>query len=193
MRVLVACEFSGRVRDAFLARGHDAMSCDLLPTESPGPHYQGDVRDVLDGGWDLMIADPPCTHLSYVSHGHWRNTPEEAAAAAFARLLMDAPIPRVAVENPLGILDHLIRHYDQIVQPYQFGDSYSKRTCLWLRNLPLLRPDALWVSPAMSLVGYHRRHSSKRIRAHLASVTAAGIARAMAEQWGCLPVLEVSK
>ncbi len=142
MNVLIACEFSGTVRDAFRALGHDAMSCDFIPTGKPGPHYLGDVRDVLDGGWDLMIAHPPCTYLC--SSGlHWnKRRPERAAqtdeAVEFVRLLMNAPIPHIAIENPIGCLSSRIRKPDQIIQPWHFGDDASKATCLWIKDLPLL-------------------------------------------------------
>lgn len=137
MRVLVACEFSGVVRDAFIAAGHDAMSCDLLPTDSPGPHYEGDVRDVIDDDWDLMVAHPPCTHLA-VSGARWfkDKQQEQTEALDFVRLLMDAPIPRIAVENPVSIISSRIRKPDQIVQPWQYGHGETKATCLWLKNLP---------------------------------------------------------
>lgn len=147
MKVLIACEYSGTVRDAFLAKGHDAMSCDLLPTESPGPHYQGDVCDVLRAGWDLMIAHPPCTYLC--SSGlHWNTRrPERAAltedALGFVRLLLAAPIPRIALENPVGCISTRIRKPDQTIQPWQFGHDASKATCLWLKGLPLLHPTKL--------------------------------------------------
>lgn len=142
MKVLIACEYSGRVRDAFLRAGHDAMSCDLLPTDAPGPHYQGDVRDVLGNGWDLIIAHPPCTYLS-VSGMHWtkrglRDPKLTEDALDFVRLLMDAPAPRVAVENPVSVISSRIRRPDQIVQPWMFGHDASKKTCLWLKGLPLL-------------------------------------------------------
>ena len=141
MRVLVACEYSGRVRDAFRARGHDAMSCDLLPTEVPGPHYQGDVRDVLCDGWDLMIAHPPCTHLAVSGARHFfRKEREQAEALDFVRLLLAAPIPRIALENPVSIISSRIRKPDQVIQPWQFGHGETKATCLWLRGLPLLTP-----------------------------------------------------
>jgi hypothetical protein len=145
LKVLVACEFSGTVRDAFRAHGHDAMSCDLLPTEREGPHYCGDVRDVLGQQWDLLIAHPPCTYLS--SSGlHWnKRTPGRAKlteqAIEFARMLIDAThIPFRAVENPIGCLSTRVREPDQILQPWQFGEDASKATCLWLHGLPRLRP-----------------------------------------------------
>jgi hypothetical protein len=151
MRVLVACEYSGRVRDAFIARGHKAMSCDLLPTEAPGPHYQGDITDVLDKGWDLMIAHPPCTYLS-VSGMHWttrglRDPQLTEDALNFVRLLMDAPIPRIAIENPVSVISSRIRKPDQIIHPWMFGDDASKKTCLWLKSLPLLEVDYPRVVP----------------------------------------------
>ena len=151
MRVLVACEYSGTVRDAFRRAGHDAMSCDLLPTEAPGPHYQGDVRDVLDDGWDLMVAHPPCTYLS-VSGMHWttrglRDPQLTEDALTFVRLLLEAPVPRIALENPVSIISSRIRKPDQIVQPWMFGHDASKKTCLWLKGLPRLMPTAV-VAPA---------------------------------------------
>ena len=144
MRVLIACEYSGRVRDAFIARGHDAISCDLLPTESPGPHFVGDVRELLDDGFDLLCAHPPCTYIA--SSGlHWnKRVPGREAltveAIRFVRLLLDAPIPRIALENPIGCISSRIRKPDQIIQPWQFGEDASKATCLWLKGLPPLRP-----------------------------------------------------
>lgn len=156
MRVLVACEFSGVVRDAFIARGHEAMSCDLLPTESPGPHDQGDVRGIIGRGWDLMIAHPPCTYLS-VSGLHWNaRRPGRAAqteeALEFVRELLAAPIKRIALENPVGCISTRIRPSDQTIQPWQFGHDASKATCLWLKNLPLLKPTG-YVSPRLVCCG----------------------------------------
>lgn len=144
MRVMIACEYSGRVRDAFIARGHSAMSCDILPSDAPGPHYQGDVRDVLGDGWDLVVAHPPCTYLS-VSGMHWtkrglRDPKLTEDALDFVRLLLDAPCQRVAVENPVSVISSRIRRPDQIVQPWMFGHDASKATCLWLRGLPKLVP-----------------------------------------------------
>lgn len=141
MRVLVACEYSGRVRDSFLSRGHNAMSCDLLPSESEGPHYQGPVEDVLGDGWDLMIAHPPCTHLAVSGSRHfYRKQKEQAEALDFVRLLMEAPIARWCIENPVSVISSAIRPPDQIIQPWQFGHGETKATCLWLHNLPRLRP-----------------------------------------------------
>ena len=136
VKVLIACEFSGVVRDAFIRRGHDAMSCDLLTSETPGSHYQGDVQDLLTPGrWDLMIAHPPCTHLC-VSGARWfkGKQSEQAEALEFVRLLMDAPIPRIAIENPISIISSRIRKPDQIIQPWQFGHGETKKTCLWLKG-----------------------------------------------------------
>ena len=142
MKVLVACEYSGIVRNAFTALGHDAWSCDILPTETPGNHYQCDVRDVLGLGWDLMIAHPPCTFLS-VSGMHWtkrglRDPKLTEDALDFVRLLMDANIKQIAIENPVSVISSRIRKPDQIIQPWQFGHNASKATCLWLKNLPRL-------------------------------------------------------
>ncbi|MGA1295851.1 MAG: DNA cytosine methyltransferase [Burkholderiaceae bacterium] len=144
MKVLIACEYSGTVRDAFLRLGHDAMSCDLLPTEKPGPHYQGNVLDVISQDWDLMIAHPPCTYLS-VSGMHWtarglRDPKLTEDALDFVQQLLNAPIPRIALENPVSIISSRIRKPDQIVQPYEYGHDASKKTCLWLKNLPPLTP-----------------------------------------------------
>ncbi len=144
IKVLVACEYSGKVRDAFIAAGHEAMSCDLLPTDAPGPHYQGDVRDVLYDGWDLMVAHPPCTYLS-VSGMHWttrglRDPKLTEDALDFVRLLLEAPIKHIAVENPVSVISSRIRKPNQIIHPWMFGHDASKKTCLWLKNLPLLVP-----------------------------------------------------
>lgn len=145
LKVLVACEYSGRVRDAFIRAGHIAMSCDFLPSESDfGPHWQGDVMEVIDHGWDLMIAHPPCTYLA-VSGLHWNaRVPGRAdkteEALLFVRALLDAPIPRICVENPVSIISSRIRKPDQIIQPWQFGHDASKATCLWLKGLQPLRP-----------------------------------------------------
>lgn len=151
MRVLVACEYSGTVRDAFLRQGHDAMSCDLLPTDVPGPHYQGDVADIINDGWDMMIAHPPCTYLC--SSGlHWnKRRPERAAqteeALQFVQFLLSANIPKIALENPIGCISTGIRKQDQVIQPWQFGDNASKRTALWLKGLPKLQVNIANVVP----------------------------------------------
>lgn len=183
MKVLVACEYSGVVRDAFLARGHDAMSCDLLPTDVPGPHYQGDVRDVLAVGWDLMVCHPPCTHLA-VSGARWfkDKRQEQAEALDFVRTLLDAPVPMICLENPVSIISSRIRKPDQIIQPWQFGHGETKATCLWLKNLPPLKPTNI-VSGREAKV--HRMPPSPD-RWKLRSTTYRGIGEAMADQWGWL-------
>ncbi len=183
MKVLVACEFSGTVRDAFARLGHDAWSCDLLPTESPGNHYQCDIFDVIENGWDLMIAHPPCTHLA-VSGARWfkDKLQEQEAALEFVRKLLSANIPKIALENPVSIISSRIRKPDQIIQPWQFGQGETKATCLWLKNLPKLvhtdivpgREQRCWREPP----GVDRW--KKR------SKTYQGIADAMADQWSRL-------
>ena len=195
MKVLVACEYSGTVRDAFRAAGHDALSCDLLPTDVPGPHYQGDVTDIINDGWDLMVAHPPCTYLC--SSGlHWnKRRPERAQmtedALKFVQFLLDAHIPRIALENPIGCIGTRIRKADQTIQPWQFGHDASKSTCLWLKNLPLLTPTAVvepriangkkrWANQTDS--GQNRLPPSED-RWRIRSETYAGIAAAMVAQW----------
>jgi len=139
MRVLVACEFSGIVREAFRQKGHDAYSCDLIPTEIPGKHIQGNVIDILQDGWDLMIAHPPCTYLAVSGARWWSQRKEEQEdAIAFVMLLAEAPIPKIAIENPIGRLSTIWRKPDQIIQPWQFGHGETKATCFWLKGLPLL-------------------------------------------------------
>jgi site-specific DNA-cytosine methylase len=184
VKVLVACEFSGVVRRAFRARGHDAWSCDLLPAADNDPHHvQGDVREVLQAGWDLMIAHPPCTHLA-VSGARWfkDKAAEQAEALAFVRVLLAAPIKRKALENPVSVISSRIRKPDQIIQPWMFGHGETKATCLWLDNLPPLRPTNV-VSGREARV--HKLPPSPD-RWKLRSVTYAGIAEAMADQWGAL-------
>lgn len=255
MRVLIACEYSGRVRDAFLALGHDALSCDLLPTDSQGPHYQGDVTHLLDGWklvscagdmiecdecdelfcpehnqhyseckcfgphsddeleykeidgslfarpidnphWDLLVAHPPCTYLS-VSGIHWttrglRDPKLTEDALAFVQLLMNAPIQKIAIENPISVISSRIRKPDQVIQPWQFGHDASKKTCLWLKNLPPLKPTQIiegrfvdgkkrWGNQTDS--GQNRLGPSND-RWKIRSETYPGIAQAIAEQWG---------
>jgi len=181
MKVLVACEYSGTVRDTFIAAGHEALSCDLLPTDVPGPHYQGDVRDVLHDGWDLMIAHPPCTHLA-VSGARWfkDKQAEQAEALDFVRLLLDAPIERIALENPISVISSRIRKPDQIIQPWQFGHGETKATCLWLKGLPKLEPTNI-VDGREARV--HKLPPSAD-RWKIRSTTYKGIAEAMAQQWG---------
>ena len=180
-RVLVACEFSGRVRDAFIANGCHAVSCDLLPTDIPGPHYQGDVFDIIDDGWDLMVAHPPCTHLA-VSGARWfkYKQQEQREALDFVQRLMDASIPQIAIENPVSIISSRIRKPDQIIQPWMFGHGETKATCLWLKNLPKLEPTNI-VNGREARI--HNIPPSKD-RGMIRSITFQGIADAMAEQWG---------
>lgn len=200
MRVLIACEYSGVVRDAFLRAGHYAMSCDLLPCESSasGDHYQGDVRDILDHDWDLMVAHPPCTYLS-VSGMHWtrrglRDPQLTEDALAFVRALLKAPVPRIALENPVSIISSRIRKPDQIIQPWQFGHDASKKTCLWLKGLPPLQPTSI-VEPRIvngrQRWGNQTDSGQNRLgpsddRWKIRSATYDGIAQAMADQWGIL-------
>jgi site-specific DNA-cytosine methylase len=193
MKVLVACEYSGVVRDAFIAKGHDAMSCDLLPTDREGPHYQGDVFDIINDGWDLMIAHPPCTHLS-VSGARWfkHKQKEQTEALDFVRRLLDASIEKIALENPISIISNRIRKPDQIIQPWQFGHDASKSTCLWLKGLPKLIATNL-ISPrivngkkrwANQTDSGQNRITPSEDRWKIRSTTFQGIANAMAEQWG---------
>ena len=196
MKVLIACEFSGTVRDAFARRGHDAMSCDLLPTEKDGPHYQGSVFDIINDGWDLMIAHPPCTYLSS-SGQHWnKRRPERAAqteeAIQFFMALANAPIPQIAIENPVGCISTRWRKPDQIIQPHQFGHDASKATCLWLKGLDTLWPTTI-VIPRMvngrPRWGNQTDSGQNKLgpsadRWAIRSLTYPGIAEAMAEQWG---------
>jgi len=184
MKILIACEYSGTVREAFSKLGHDAWSCDILETEIPGNHLQCDVREILGDGWDMMIAHPPCTHLA-VSGARWFKDKkvEQAEALEFVRLLLNAPIERIALENPISIISSHIRKPDQIIQPWQFGHGETKATCLWLQNLPKLQPtnivegreQRIWKMPP----GENRWKERSR--------TFEGIAQAMANQWGNLP------
>lgn len=180
MKVLVACEFSGIVREAFRAKGHDAWSCDLLPTEIPGQHYQGDVRDILGQDWDLMVAHPPCTHLA-VSGARWFKNKliEQQEALDFVRMLLEANIPRIALENPISIISSKIRKPDQIIQPWQFGHGETKATCLWLKNLPLLKSTNVVLGREARI---HKMPPNVN-RWKERSRTFTGIAEAMAEQW----------
>ncbi len=181
MKVLVACEFSGIVRDALIRAGHDAVSCDLLPTEAPGPHIQGDVLAHLDAReYDLMIAFPPCTHLA-VSGARWfkDKKDEQLKALAFFVSLLRANIPRIALENPVGIVSSRIRKPDQIIQPWQFGHGETKATCLWLKGLPPLFPTRI----AMERVARVHREPPGPNRWKNRSRTPAGVATAMADQW----------
>ena len=197
LRVLVACEFSGIVREAFREKGHDAWSCDLIPSEMEGNHIIGDVREVFELGWDLMIAHPPCTYLNSAGI-HWNNRgrgwESTEKALQFVRELLEAPIPRIALENPVGIISSRIRKPDQYIQPYDFGDDASKKTGLWLKNLPLLVPTERvkgrivngkerWANQTDS--GQNKLAPSES-RWMDRSRTYSGIARAMSEQWGML-------
>ena len=185
MKILVACEYSGAVREAFAAKGHKVKSCDLLPADNinSGSHYQGDVKDIISDGWDMMLAFPPCTHLA-VSGARWfkekRADGRQQAALDFVRLLMEAPINKIVIENPVSVISSHIRKPDQTIQPWQFGHGETKRTCLWLKNLPKLTPtdivegreQRIWKLPP----------SADRWK--LRSKTFEGIASAMANQWG---------
>jgi len=181
MNILIACELSGRVRDAFIKKGHNVISCDLLPTEQPGPHYQGDVRDIINNGFDLMIAHPPCTYLA-VSGARWfkNRQKEQKEALEFVNLILSASIQKIALENPISVISSKIRKPDQIIQPWMFGHGETKATCLWLKNLPKLQPTNV-VSGRENRI--HRMPPSKN-RSKLRSTTYQGIADAMAEQWG---------
>lgn len=181
LRVLVACEFSGRVRDAFAAKGHDAWSCDILPTDFPGNHYQGNVLDILNDAWDLMIAHPPCTHLA-VSGARWFKDKlfEQQEALKFIIKLMDANIKKICIENPISIISSKITKPTQIIHPWQFGHGETKATCLWLKNLPILKSTNIVDGREARI---HKMSPNKN-RAKERSLTFPGIASAMAEQWG---------
>lgn len=182
MRVLAACEFSGRVRDAFAALGHDAWSCDLLPTDASGKHLVGDVLQHLNG-WDLIVAFPPCTHLCVSGARWWKDkAPQQEQAIRFVQAIASADCPRIAIENPIGILSRVWRKPDQIIQPWQFGHGETKATCLWLRGLPKLLPTCI-VDGRENRV--HRMPPGKD-RWRLRSLTYQGVADAMASQWGGL-------
>lgn len=192
MRVLIACEYSGVVRSAFAARGHTAVSCDLLPTDNPkGWHVQGDVLALLGEGWDLMIAHPPCTHLAVSGARHFeakRASGVQQEALEFVRALLAAPIPRIALENPVSIISSQIRKPDQVIQPWQFGHGETKATCLWLKGLPKLKPTNI-VEGREARV--HKMPPSPD-RWKLRSTTYAGIAAAMADQWGQVEQMEIA-
>jgi hypothetical protein len=197
MRVLVACEYSGRVRDAFTSLGHDAWSCDTLTTESPGNHYVCNVLDVLGLGWDLMIGHPPCTYLCIAGLHYSKKDSERMKltmkAYDFFMALYNSSIPKIAIENPVGIVSTLFRKPDQIINPFQFGEPERKKTCLWLKGLPKLIPETnLEVKPRKTILrksgvkkgqpyNYYWRQGKS---AHERSRTFQGIANAMARQWG---------
>jgi len=196
MKILIACEYSGIVRDAFTRKGHDAMSCDILPTESEGKHYQGDIFDVLYDDWDMMIAHPPCTHLA-VSGARWftegkKSWSLQVEALDFVRKLLDAPINKIALENPVSVISTKIRKPNQIIQPFEYGHNVSKKTCLWLKNLPnlkstkIVKPDLVIFSNGkkMSRTFYESFKLPPKERSKVRSKFYKGIAEAMAEQWG---------
>lgn len=195
MKILIACEYSGKVRDSFRQRGHEAVSCDLLPTDVPGPHYQGDVFDIINDGWDMMIGFPPCTYVC-VSGLHWNKKVQGRQqktdeAIEFFKTLLSVDIPHIALENPVGCLSTYVRKPDQIIQPYQFGDDASKKTCLWLKNLPPLKPTK-YIEPRIvdgkprwgnqTDSGQNNLPPTKD-RWKIRSETYTGIANAMADQW----------
>jgi hypothetical protein len=202
MLVLIACEYSGTVRDAFIARGHTAVSCDLLPTSKPGPHIQDDVRNVLSPVFDLMIAFPPCTDLAVCgAQSFYRKRTVQAEALKFVQLLMHAPIKKICIENPVSVISTRIRRPDQIVHPYYFGDAYAKKTCLWLKNLsPLIWFDNNSIFNSGYVEPEYIRYRSKKTKSGYSnysylwklgkghglqrSLTPPGIAQAMALQWG---------
>ena len=181
MRVLVACEYSGRVRDAFRRRGHFAMSCDLLECEADSEfHYQGPVEDIINDGWDLMVAHPPCTHLAVSGSRHfYRKQREQAEALDFVRFLMNSPIERWCIENPVSVISSAIRRPDQIIQPWEYGHGETKATCLWLKNLPKLKPTDCVEGrePKVWMMSGKDRWKNR-------SRTYMGVAEAMGDQWG---------
>lgn len=194
MKVLVACEYSGTVRDAFIAQGHEAMSCDIIPTDVPGPHYQGDVRDVLDNGWDLMIAHPPCTYLSNAGarflypKGKLNKARLKLGmeGRAFFMTLWNADIPMIAIENPTPSRIFNLPRYDQVIQPYEFGHPVQKRTCLWLFGLPHLTPTRVVKQRQSSKIPGNWFNKGGKDRQKNRAKTFDGIAKAMASQWGVL-------
>ena len=206
LKVLIACEYSGAVRDEFIKLGHNAMSCDLLPTDKPGPHYQGDVFDIINDGWDIMIAFPPCTHLALSGAMHFeknRLDGRQDEALEFIKKLMLAPIDKIAIENPIGIISTRIKKHDQIIQPYQFGDPFQKSTCLWLKNLPPLKSTNIvdkggfkeWVCKKTGRkkkqpLWYYEALNNKDQRWKVRSQTFMGIAKAMADQWSVPGIIQ---
>ena len=193
LRVLIACEYSGIVRDAFIRAGHDAMSCDMMPTESHGPHYQGDLFDVIDYPWDLAIFHPPCTHLSVSGSRHFAakrmDGRQQAAVSFFMRIVrQSAHIPMTAIENPVCIMSSMYRKPDQIIQPWMFGHGETKATCLWLKGLPLLHPTNIVEGREQRL---HKLPPSPD-RWKERSKTFSGIAEAFASQWGANNQMEIA-
>lgn len=181
MRVLIACEFSGIVREEFQALGHDVCSIDLLPTEIPGRHVIADVRHQLSFKWDLMIGFPPCTAICNTGNRWYANTEAREEGIRFFRTLMECEIPRIALENPMGVISSRLRRPDQIIHPYFFGEPYSKRTGLWLKNLPYLEPTNM-----VPILAHHyvQNMGSGLEQWRERSRTPRGLARAMAHQWG---------
>lgn len=194
MRILVACEYSGRVRDAFIRKGHDAWSCDILPTEGEfiGNHYMTDVRNILDEGWDMIIAFPPCTHLAVSGARHFaakRADGRQKEGIDFFMLFANHPCPKIAIENPVGIMSTEWRKPDQVIQPWMFGDEAQKSTCLWLKGLPKLVPTKVVGKGEMLTFPSGKRmpkwySNTTGNRAKVRGTTFQGIAAAMAEQWG---------
>lgn len=184
MKILIACEYSGTVREAFAQLGHDAWSCDILPTDIPGKHIQGDVLNILNDGWDMMIAHPPCTYLSNAGMRWFQVQPGRTQLAKeafeFVLCLANAPIPMIAIENPRGLLTQWYRRADQVIQPWQFGEPATKETHLWLKQLPPLLYTQIHMNPLVNWT--ERGHRSAKER----SKTFPGIAAAMAQQWGKL-------
>jgi len=196
MKILIACEFSGTVREAFNKLGHDVTSCDIEPTDIPGKHYQGDVNDIINDGWDMMIAFPPCTHLAVSGAKHFeqkRKDGRQQQGIDFFMSMINAPIPKIAVENPIGIMSSLFRKPDQIIHPYHFGHEASKSTCLWLKGLPLLKytnivgkGEFVTFSSGKRMTKWYAdaaKHNAKT-RTKIRNTTFQGIADAMAQQWG---------
>jgi site-specific DNA-cytosine methylase len=201
LKVLIACEFSGTVREAFAKRGHDAWSCDLEASELPGNHYQGDMFDIVNDGWDLIIAHPPCTHLAVSGAAHFakkRADGRQQQGIDFFMRVMNIDVPKLAVENPIGIMSTLYRKPDQIIQPWEYGDKAQKSTCLWLKGLPLLKPTNIvekgeffeWQDKKTGKMKrqpkwfYDALSKSPKEREKIRNKTFQGIANAMAEQWG---------
>jgi len=196
MKILIACEFSGTVREAFAAKGHNAWSCDIEPTDIPGNHYQGDVMDIINDGWDMMIAHPPCTHLAVSGARHFkakRKDGRQQQGIDFFMSIINAPISKMAVENPIGIMSTIYRKPDQIIQPWEYGHNATKSTCLWLKGLPLLKPtnivdkgEFVTFKSGKRMTKWYAdaKKKSPQERAKIRNKTFQGIADAMAEQWG---------
>ena len=203
MKILIACEFSGTVREAFTKLGHDVTSCDIEPTDIPGKHYQGDVMDIINDDWDMMIAFPPCTHLAVSGARHFeqkRKDGRQQQGINFFMSMINAPIPKIAVENPIGIMSSIYKKPSQIIQPWEYGHEAQKSTCLWLKNLPLLKPTNIvdkgkfyitpsgkkmpaWMSDPIGQDGKKIGYNTPEIK-KIRNKTFQGIADAMANQWG---------